>query len=171
MLGSVLLAAADSATQNTSIFSPASPPAQSIHNLSILVFAITGFIFVVVEGVLFYSVFPLSPAKARCGSSRGTTEPPQVYGSRPIEIAWTAAPLLIVVVIVLVSARTLWEVEYRPAASRSRATMRCSSRSSAGNGGGNTRYDQYNGRSRSASSRPTNCISRSAKTARRGRFF
>jgi len=34
-----------------------------------------------------------------------------VYGSKPIEIAWTAAPALIVFVLVLVSARTLWEVD------------------------------------------------------------
>ena len=41
-------------------------------------------------------------------------EPPQVYGSKPIEIAWTAAPALIVFVLVLVSARTLWEVNVPP---------------------------------------------------------
>jgi cytochrome c oxidase subunit 2 len=41
-------------------------------------------------------------------------EPPQVYGSMPIEIAWTAAPALIVFVLVLVSARTLWEVNVPP---------------------------------------------------------
>ncbi len=46
----------------------------------------------------------------RCGRQWPTTEPPQVYGSKPIEIAWTAAPALIVFVLVLVSARTLWEV-------------------------------------------------------------
>ena len=43
-------------------------------------------------------------------------EPPQVYGSKPIEIAWTAAPALVVFVLVLVSARTLWEVNVPPAA-------------------------------------------------------
>jgi len=113
MGGGLLLAAADSAVQNTSIFSPASPPAQSVANLSILIFAITGFIFVVVEGVLFYSIFKFrrrKPDRSKRNGSIGTTEPPQVYGSAPIEIAWTAAPILIVVVIVLVSARTLWEV-------------------------------------------------------------
>ena len=109
MPGFLLLAAADSATQNASIFSPASPPAQSIHNLAILIFAITGFIFLVVEAVLFYSVF-----RFRRKKSDVATEPPQVYGSMPIEIAWTAAPLLIVVVITLVSTRTLWDVDVDP---------------------------------------------------------
>ena len=94
MAGVLLLAAADTATQNASIFSPASPPAHSIHSLAILIFAITGFIFLVVEGVLFYSVF-----RFRRRNSHGTSEPPQVYGSQPIEIAWTAAPPLIVVMI------------------------------------------------------------------------
>ena len=109
MSGAILLAAADSATQNLSIFSPASPPAQSIHNLAILVCAISGFIFVVVEGVLFYSIFRFRRRKSDTAS-----EPPQVYGSMPIEIAWTAAPVLIVVVIVLVTARTMWEVDISP---------------------------------------------------------
>ena len=41
-------------------------------------------------------------------------EPPQVYGSKPIEIAWTTAPALVVFVLVLVTARTLWEVNVPP---------------------------------------------------------
>ena len=53
-----------------------------------------------------------------------TTEPPQVYGSMPIEIAWTAAPALIVFFLVLVTTRTLWEVERQPAAAAGRATTR-----------------------------------------------
>ena len=40
---------------------------------------------------------------ASAASAAGTGgEPPQVYGSKPIEIAWTAAPALIVFVLVLV---------------------------------------------------------------------
>jgi cytochrome c oxidase subunit II len=90
-----------------SMFDPASPGAESIRNLAVLVLAITGFIFVVVEGILFYAIvrFRRGPA----GS-----EPPQVYGSKPIEIAWTAAPALIVFVLVLVTTRTLWEVNNNP---------------------------------------------------------
>ena len=45
-------------------------------------------------------------------------EPPQFYGSKPIEIAWTAAPALVVFVLVLVSARTLWEVNVPPPQAR-----------------------------------------------------
>ena len=39
-----------------SIFDPASPPAESILQLAILVLAITGFIFLIVEGVLGYCI-------------------------------------------------------------------------------------------------------------------
>jgi cytochrome c oxidase subunit II len=95
--------------QSLSIFDPASPSAESIRSLAILVMAITAGIFLVVEGVLVYSVIRFR----RKGAST-PTEPAQVYGSKPIEIAWTAAPALIVFVLVLVTARTLWEVNVPP---------------------------------------------------------
>jgi cytochrome c oxidase subunit II len=95
--------------ESLSIFDPASPPAQSIVNLSVLVLAITGFIFVVVEGILVYAI-----VRFRRKATDGAAEPPQVYGSKPIEIAWTAAPALVVFVLVLVTTRTLWEVNVTP---------------------------------------------------------
>ena len=104
MASPLFLAAVGRQTQNLSIFDPASPPADSIRNLAILVLAITGAIFVVVEGILIYCILRF---RRRAGS---TSEPPQVYGSKSIEIAWTAAPCLIVAILVLVTARTLWEV-------------------------------------------------------------
>jgi cytochrome c oxidase subunit 2 len=100
-------------THNLSIFAPASPPAESIRNLSILIFAITGFIFLVVEGVLIYSII-----RFRRRRGEGHVEPPQVYGSKPIEIAWTAAPSLIVFILLLVTTRTLWEVGAGPPSPR-----------------------------------------------------
>jgi cytochrome c oxidase subunit 2 len=116
MGGALSLIADGRADQSLSIFDPASPPAQSIVNLSILVLAITGFIFLVVEGVFVYAIVRFR----RPGTASGTegsdadSEPPQVYGSKPIEIAWTAAPALIVFVLVLVTTRTLWEVKITP---------------------------------------------------------
>jgi cytochrome c oxidase subunit 2 len=104
-----LLAGADVPAQNLSIFDPASPPAESIRNLSVLVLAITAFIFVAVEGILLYAI-----VRFRRRGTSDTVEPPQVYGSKPIEIAWTAAPALIVFVLVLVTARTLWDVNRPP---------------------------------------------------------
>jgi cytochrome c oxidase subunit 2 len=106
---SLLLASVNGPTQNLSIFDPVSPPAEYIRNLSVLVLAITAFIFVAVEGILIYAIVRF---RRRAGDAN--TEPPQLYGSKPIEIAWTAAPALIVFVLVLVSARTLWEVNIPP---------------------------------------------------------
>jgi cytochrome c oxidase subunit 2 len=126
MSGFVLWATGATQTKNVSIFDPVSPPAESIRDLSFLIFAITGFIFLVVEGVLFYCIYrfrrrpapspsPVPPGGEEPGTREaGTGEPPQVYGSKPIEIAWTAAPTLIVFIIVLVTTRTLWEVDVDP---------------------------------------------------------
>jgi cytochrome c oxidase subunit II len=109
-MGGALLLLAD---ESLSIFDPASPPAQSIVNLSVLVLAITGFIFLVVEGVFVYAII-----RFRRRADARAAEPPQVYGSKPIEIAWTAAPALVVFVLVLVTTRTLWEVNVTPPAPR-----------------------------------------------------
>ena len=121
----MLLAAADGPTHDLSIFSPASPSTQSIVDLAILTFAIIGLIFVVVEGVLFYSVWRFRERQSESPGGRSikkggkpaaapTSEPAQVYGSQPIEVAWTAAPTMIVFFLVLVTARTLWEVNVSP---------------------------------------------------------
>ena len=70
----------------------------------------------IVEGVFVYSIVRFAGGAASGGGvgAEAAAEPPQVYGSKPIEIAWTAAPLLIVMMIVLVSARTLWDVNVDP---------------------------------------------------------
>jgi cytochrome c oxidase subunit 2 len=106
---SLLLAAGGEAAQDLSTFNPVSPPAESIRSLSLLILAITVFIGIVVEGVLIIAII-----RFRKRGEDGQTEPPQVYGSQPIEIAWTVAPALIVMVIVLVTTRTLWEVKVKP---------------------------------------------------------
>jgi cytochrome c oxidase subunit 2 len=94
---------------NLSVFDPASPPAEDIRELFVLVLVITGVIFVLVEGVLIYSVL-----RFRAGPSRNVNappkEPPQVYGSAPIELAWTAGPALVVFLLILVLSRTVFEV-------------------------------------------------------------
>ena len=105
MNGSLWLLA-EGTVQNAGIFHPASGAAELIRTLSILIFAISGLIFLIVEGVLIYSL-----VRFRSRGKPVAAEPPQVYGSKPIEIAWTAAPLLIVMILVLVSARTLWDVD------------------------------------------------------------
>lgn len=107
----VLLANGPESVRNLSIFDPASPPAEAIRSLSFLVAGIAAFIFIVVEGVLFYAVAKFRSPGGDRNSAVRQAEPPQVYGSKAIEIAWTAAPALIVFILVLVVTRTLWEVE------------------------------------------------------------
>ena len=97
-----LLALPKTQVENLSIFQPASPPSESIRTLSILLFAIAGLIFVVVEGVLVYNLL-----RFRQTTDEPSSEPPQVYGGTPIEIAWTVAPTLIVCILVLVLAHAL----------------------------------------------------------------
>lgn len=92
-------------TEDLSIFHPVSPAGDSIVSLSLLVLAITAGIFLIVSAVLAYCVL-----RFRTKRFDGR-EPPQVYGSVPIEVAWTAAPGLIVFILVLVTTRTLWDTK------------------------------------------------------------
>jgi cytochrome c oxidase subunit 2 len=88
------------------VFSPVSTPASAIATLAWFSLAVTGVIFVVVGGLLLYSVI-----RFRERSTDHPREPPQLYGSNPIEFAWTAIPLLIVLVLVLTTVRTIYDVQ------------------------------------------------------------
>ncbi len=101
--------AAATTPENLSTLSPASPSAESIKGLMILVGAIMGCILLLVEGILLYSL-----VRSRRRAGRDDSEPPQVYGSKPIEIAWTVAPCIVVFVLVLLVGRVLWEVRPNP---------------------------------------------------------
>jgi cytochrome c oxidase subunit 2 len=89
-------------THPASIFAPMSTPAQSIAGLSRLVFSITAVIFVVVLTLLAYAL-----VRFRQRPSDTHREPPQVYGSTEIEVAWTVIPALIVLVLFLAAARVI----------------------------------------------------------------
>src|ERR1700728_400196 len=108
---SALRAAEADATSGhgTHIFPPASTPAKSIFDLSVFVLAITGIIFLVVFGLLLYSV-----VRFRGRAADGGREPAQVYGSMQIELAWTIIPILIVVVLFLATARVIHAVQDAP---------------------------------------------------------
>jgi cytochrome c oxidase subunit 2 len=68
--------------------------------------AICGAIFIVVFGLLLYAV-----VKFRARVSDDGREPPQIYGSYQVEMAWTVIPILIVVVLFLAAARVIHAVE------------------------------------------------------------
>ena len=90
----------------SSIFSPISTPAYRINDVAILVLVISLGIFMVVAGLLAFAVVRFRRLRADDDS-----EPPQVYGSDPIEFAWTVAPFLIVFVLALATTRTIYEVQ------------------------------------------------------------
>jgi cytochrome c oxidase subunit 2 len=92
-----------------SIFKPESTPADSIYRLSLLVLTITGLIFVIVFSLLVYSI-----AKYRRRGTDDGREPPQVYGSNQVELAWTVIPVLIVLVLFLATARVIHSIQDAP---------------------------------------------------------
>src|SRR5438874_1212224 len=93
----------------TSIFAPVSTPADAIFELSMFVLAVTAGIFVVVFGLLVYAVVRFRRRRDDDGS-----EPPQVYGSYEVELAWTIVPVLIVVALFLATARVIASIQHPP---------------------------------------------------------
>jgi cytochrome c oxidase subunit 2 len=92
--------------QTPSTFQPHSGPALLIHHLSLFVIQITGAIFIVVSALWLYVVI-----RYRQRDPQDDSEPPQVYGSTQIELAWTVIPVLIVVVLFLTTARILFAIQ------------------------------------------------------------
>jgi len=90
----------------TNIFAPASTPADSIFGLSLFVLAVSAAIFVLVVTLLAYCVI-----KFRKRPDDDGREPPQVYGSNQVELAWTVIPVLIVVALFMATARVIATVQ------------------------------------------------------------
>jgi cytochrome c oxidase subunit 2 len=111
LAASLCFGAAETHAPLPNIFRTESTPADSIFHLSVLVLVITGLIFAVVFSLLVYSV-----AKYRRRGNEGDDgrEPPQVYGSNQVELAWTVIPVLIVLVLFLATARVIQSVQDAP---------------------------------------------------------
>jgi len=110
-IGAFVSSAAESAWASdpvspTNIFAPDSTPAHSIYRLSIFELEILGAIFVVVFSLLLYAVIRFRERKHEEAS-----EPPQIYGSNQMELAWTVLPVLIVVVLFLSTAQVIHRVQ------------------------------------------------------------
>jgi cytochrome c oxidase subunit II len=104
--GSAAFGASAQPLSPTNIFAPASTPADSIFGLSLFVLAVTAGIFVLVGSLLAYCVI-----KFRKRSDDDGREPPQVYGSNQVELAWTVIPVLIVVALFMATARVIATVQ------------------------------------------------------------
>ena len=74
---------------------PDSPQASSIQDIYWLLIAITGVIFVLVEGALILFII-----RFRNRGRSHTLEGPQIHGATRLELMWTAAPVVILAVIV-----------------------------------------------------------------------
>ena len=79
------------------------PPADAIGTLSLIVGAIALLIFIGVEAALVYAIW-------RYRASRGPGEPATFERNRRLEIAWTAAPALILAVIFVLTLGTMAEI-------------------------------------------------------------
>ena len=82
------------------MFRPLGTPAELVSELSILTLIICAAVFLIVAALIAYAVIRFG---YREGDSR--SEPPQVYGSNQVEIAWTVVPILIVFVLSMSTAR------------------------------------------------------------------
>lgn len=92
-------AQADAGGGTPSLFLPVAEPAQSILDYGTLLVLICAVIFVVVMGLLTFTVI-----RFRASAVDDGEEPPQIYGSDQLELAWTVVPVLIVIVLGLITA-------------------------------------------------------------------
>jgi cytochrome c oxidase subunit 2 len=100
---------ADGPQRIPSTLAPASTSAHQIFDLSLFVISITGGIFLVVGGLLTVALF-----RFRARKSDPSAEPPQIYGSVQIELAWIVIPVLVVVVLFLTTARIIFAIQDAP---------------------------------------------------------
>jgi cytochrome c oxidase subunit 2 len=80
------------------------PPAEAIGDLSLVVGAIALVIFVGVEGALVYAVWRYRDTRGLAG------EAARFERNRPLEIAWTAAPALVLAVVFVLMLGTMAEI-------------------------------------------------------------
>jgi cytochrome c oxidase subunit 2 len=106
LLASACAQTTDPSVHPGNIFKPVSTPANDIYQLSIFILLVTGTIFAVVAGLLAFAA-----VKFRRRADDDGIEPPQIYGSNQVELAWTVIPVLITVVLFLTSARVIHSIQ------------------------------------------------------------
>lgn len=79
---------------------PGSPFAQAIVDLAVPVALVCAAILLVVTGLI-------TVVLIRFRGGRGTPEPRQIAGARPLELVWTAIPLVLVIGMFVLTARTM----------------------------------------------------------------
>jgi cytochrome c oxidase subunit II len=86
---------------------PEGPFAEKVHNLAMPVFAIAGVVFVLVEGLLIYSVI-------RFRRRSDDDSPVQVHGNAKAELGWTIAPAVVLAVVGIFTVSTLVDLDRVP---------------------------------------------------------
>ncbi len=89
------------------VFSPGSPQAAPIFTLFVFVLIACAVILALVSGLVVYACF-------RYRRKSGEGDPPQRFGRKRLEIAWTAGPLLLLVAIFIFTARAMSSSDPRP---------------------------------------------------------
>jgi cytochrome c oxidase subunit 2 len=88
----------------SSPFNASSPLAQHISDLFILTLLIAGIILTLVTGLVLYASF-------RYRSRPGQGEPAQIFGHRNMEIAWTVAPALVLLLLFGLTLNTMHQAD------------------------------------------------------------
>lgn len=81
---------------------------QKIFNLYALVFWMAAGVFIVVEGILLYSLI-------RFRRRPGDGLPPQIHGNNKLEIVWTVIPVILLIIVAVPTLKTIIETERVPA--------------------------------------------------------
>jgi len=90
-----------------SSLTPNSDVAWKIQHLFSRIFWLAAVVFVVVEGALLFAVI-------RFRERPGRPRPRPVHGNTVLEIGWTLAPAIVLVLIAVPTIRTIWEVDRPP---------------------------------------------------------
>lgn len=90
------------------VFAPDSPQARAMFHLAIICSIIFALIYVIVAGVIVFSVM-------RFRWREGEPDPTQVPGNRRLEIIWTVIPFMIVILLFVLTARTMTIADPPPA--------------------------------------------------------
>jgi len=83
------------------VFNPQSPQARAIFDLAIVVIIVMVVIFAVVVGIVIYAWVRFPRWR------EGERDPQQGEGNKTIELVWAAIPLAIVIILFVLSARTM----------------------------------------------------------------
>ena len=118
LLLALFLISACTPSHPQSTFDAAGPVAADQKFLFLFIFWAAVAVFVVVEGMLIYTLI-------RYRRRRGQGMPEQVHGNRPLEIAWTIAPALVLVVIAVPTITVLLDTQITPDECENGDTEKC----------------------------------------------